>query len=70
MGRNAVYSMHVSLDGYVEGPNRELDWADPDAEVDCARIWLVMPKVVFSKTLERVEWNTDTVQPRASRSPR
>ena len=25
--------MHVSLDGFVEGPNRELDWADPAADV-------------------------------------
>jgi dihydrofolate reductase len=103
MSRNVVYSMHVSLDGYVEGPNRELDWADPDAEVhsfvndqersagaylygrrlyelmagywptagdapgapapevDFARIWLAMPKLVFSSTLERVEWNSRLV---------
>lgn len=103
MSRNVVYSMHVSLDGFVEGPNGELEWADPAAdvhtfvndqergcgaylygrrlyelmasywptaadkpeapapEIDFARIWSAMPKVVFSKTLERVEWNSRLV---------
>jgi dihydrofolate reductase len=103
MSRDVVYSMLVSLDGYVEGPNGELGWAEPDAEVhtyvneqereagaqlygrrlyelmagywptagddpaaaapevEFARIWNAMPKVVFSKTLERVEWNSRLV---------
>jgi dihydrofolate reductase len=29
----------------------------PDYEVEYARIWRNMPKVVFSKSLDRVEWN-------------
>ena len=33
MSSIVVYSMQVSLDGYIEGPNRELDWSTPDAEV-------------------------------------
>jgi dihydrofolate reductase len=33
MSRTVVYSMQVSLDGYIEGPNRELDWSAPDEEV-------------------------------------
>jgi dihydrofolate reductase len=33
MSRTLVYSMQVSLDGYIEGPNRELDWSVPEAEV-------------------------------------
>lgn len=95
-----VYSMNVSLDGYVETPDHDLDWAEVDAELhtwfndrareaavflygrrlyelmaaswppvasdpsapgymrDFARIWLKKPKVVFSSTLERVEWNS------------
>jgi dihydrofolate reductase len=103
MSRNVVYSMQVSLDGYVEGPDGELAWAVPDAEVhtfvndqerragaqlygrrlyelmagywptaaddpaaaapeiEFARIWNAMPKVVFSKTLERVEHNSRLV---------
>jgi dihydrofolate reductase len=87
--------MMVSLDGFIEGPNRELDWpiideelhryvndqqsaidtylygrrmyevmtywetADrnpsaPKYELEFARIWKSMPKIVFSKTLEQV----------------
>jgi len=102
--RKVIYSMNVSLDGFVEGPNRELDWpiideeyhtfvndqqsaidtylygrrlyelmaghwptadADPSAPayvVEFARIWREMPKIVFSKTLEQVEWNSRLVR--------
>ncbi len=93
-----IYSHHVSLDGYIEGPPGELDWAQvdetlyrrfndqeagigahvygrrafegmakvmpamaqdptaPDYSVEAARIWLAKTKVVFSRTLRRVEW--------------
>jgi dihydrofolate reductase len=34
----------------------------PAYMVEFARIWKVMPKVVFSKTLERVEWNSRLVR--------
>jgi dihydrofolate reductase len=87
--------MLVSLDGFIEGPNRELDWpvideelhtfinhqqsefdtylygrrlyevmtywetADtnlsaPAYELEFARIWKKIPKIVFSQTLEQV----------------
>lgn len=97
--RNLIFSTMVSLDGFIEGPSRELDWtiiddelhrhvndqcrtmgvflygrrtyevmvdywpaADanpsaPDFEVEFAGIWKNMPKIVFSKTLEKVEGN-------------
>jgi dihydrofolate reductase len=97
--RRVIYGMLVSLDGFVSGPNQELDWhvideelhqyindqesavdtylygrrmyqlmadfwptadEDPSAPgfvVEFARIWKKTPKVVFSKTLARVEWN-------------
>jgi dihydrofolate reductase len=97
--RKVIYSMGVSLDGFIEGPNRELDWSTPDEElhrfwndqarkigtslygprlyelmadywptadtnpsapghvVEFARIWRDMPRIVFSTTLERVDWN-------------
>lgn len=103
MGR-LIYSMSVSLDGFVETPTRSLDWvhideelhmyfndearamraflygrrmyelmtdywptaqADPAATpamVDFARIWKDTPKIVFSTTLERVEWNSRLVR--------
>jgi dihydrofolate reductase len=95
-----IYGMMVSLDGFTEGPNGELDWhvideelhshfnalensmstllygrrlyqtmaaywptADQnpsasDYEVEYGRIWQAKPKIVFSKTLDKVEWNS------------
>jgi dihydrofolate reductase len=103
MGR-LIYSMMVSLDGYVETRDRELDWAIVDEEVhrfanaqtrglsailygrrlyelmagfwptadeapgapehiaEFARIWRPKPKVVYSKTLDTVEWNSRLVR--------
>lgn len=102
--RKVVYAMLISLDGFIEGPNRELDWAfideeihqhfndqesmydahlygrrlyeimaaywptadenpaAPDYEIEYARIWKSMPKVVFSKSLEQVGWNARLVR--------
>jgi dihydrofolate reductase len=102
--RNVVLFMSVSLDGFIEGPNRELDWhmvddelhthfndelarmgaflsgrvtyelmagfwptADQDPSstppvVEFARIWRDMPKIVYSRTLERADWNTAVVR--------
>lgn len=34
----------------------------PDYEVEYARIWKAMPKVVFSGTLDRVEWSAELVR--------
>jgi dihydrofolate reductase len=102
--RKIVLMMSVSLDGYIEGPDQEIDWhmvddelhrhfneqlgamgafldgrvtyelmaafwptADTDPAssapmVEFARIWRDMPKIVFSKTLERADWNTTIVR--------
>ena len=90
--------MGVSLDGFIAGPNGEIDWGAPDEELhrfhnqhvreigahlcgrrlyeemlywetahenpsaaehvlEFARIWQDLPKIVFSKTLEKVEGN-------------
>ena len=99
MGR-IIYSMSVSLDGFVETPSRSLDWvrvddelhsffndeagemsafiygrrmyqlmtdywptaeSDPSATpvmVEFARIWRDIPKIVLSRTLEHVDWNS------------
>lgn len=98
--RKIILMMSVSLDGFFEGPGREIDWhlvdeelhshfneqlaamgafldgrvtyelmagfwptadADPKASrpvAEFARIWRDMPKIVFSRTLERADWNT------------
>ncbi|MEU9286832.1 dihydrofolate reductase family protein [Streptomyces sp. NPDC048275] len=102
--RKIVLMMSVSLDGFIEGPNREIDWhvvdaelhrhfnreirkmgallsgrmtyelmagfwptADKDPEaapevVEFAGIWRNMPKVVFSRTIERAERHTTIVR--------
>ena len=96
--------MSVSLDGFIEGPDREIDWhlvdeelhrhfneqlgtmgafldgrvnyelmagywPTADADPSCtgpmaefARIWRDMPKIVYSRTLERADWNTTIVR--------
>jgi dihydrofolate reductase len=98
--RKLIYSMTVSLDGYIAGPDGAIGLGVPDEELhrfhthqmqetdlhlygrrlyetmvywetaeekdpslqdyelEFARIWKALPKVVFSKTLEEVEGNT------------
>ena len=96
MGK-VIYSMGVSLDGCIAGPDGAIDWAAPDEELmrfhneqtrqlgahlggrglyedmlpwetagearsdpnelEFARIWTALPKVVFSSTLETVKGN-------------
>jgi dihydrofolate reductase len=96
--RKVIFSMGVSLDGFIAGPDGEIDWSAPDEELhrfhnqqtrevgvhlcgrrlyeemvywetadekpslaehelEFARIWKDTPKIVFSKTLEKVEGN-------------
>ncbi|MDX6596127.1 MAG: hypothetical protein QOE87_14 [Gaiellales bacterium] len=102
--RRLIWMLSVSLDGFFEGPSRELDWhlvddqlhrhfneqlgamggfldgrvtyelmaaywptadADPASSepvAEFARIWRDMPKIVYSRTLERADWNTTVVR--------
>ena len=101
--RKLIYSMGVSLDGFIAGPDGEIDWSAPDEELhrfhnqqtremgvqlcgrrlyeamvywetadenpsapehelEFARIWKDMPKIVFSRTLEKVEGNARLVR--------
>jgi len=96
--RRLIYSMSVSLDGYIAGTGGEIDWSAPDEELhrfhnqqsrelgaelcgrrlyeemvywdtadenpslaghelEFARIWKALPKIVFSRTLDEVEGN-------------
>jgi len=100
--RKLIYSMTVSLDGFIAGPGGEIDWSPPDEELhrfhnektqeigayflgrrlyevmlfwetahenpsasdyelEFARIWKDMPKIVFSRTLGSVEGNARLV---------
>ena len=101
--RKLIYSMGVSLDGFIAGRDGEIDWSGPDEELhrfhnqqtreigaqlcgrrlyeemaywetadenpsapahelEFARIWKDLPKIVFSKTLEKVEGNARLVR--------
>jgi dihydrofolate reductase len=101
--RRLIYSMGVSLDGFIAGPDGEIDWSAPDEELhrfhnqqaretgthlygrrlyevmrywetaeenpsapehelEFARIWKDTQKIVFSKTLEKVEGNARLVR--------
>jgi dihydrofolate reductase len=103
MMRKLIYSMGVSLDGYIAGPHGDIDWSAPDEELhrfhnqqtreigahlcgrklyevmaywetadqnpssseyelEFARIWKGLPKIVFSKTLEKVEGRSRLVR--------
>lgn len=96
--RKLIYSMGMSLDGFIAGPDGGIDWSVPDeelhrfhndrvrelgahllgrrlyevmlywetaeeqpgaeeVELEFARIWKPLPKIVFSTTLESVEGN-------------
>jgi dihydrofolate reductase len=101
--RRIIWMISVSVDGYMEGPNHEIDWHMVDDElfrhlngwlagvggflegrvtyelmaqfwptadqgpaatptvVEFAQIWRAMPKVVYSRTLERADWNATVV---------
>ena len=102
-----IYSMGVSLDGFIAGPNGDIDWSAPDEELhrfhneqarevgaylygrrlyeamipwetadekpsaseqelEFARIWKDTPKIVFSRTLEKVEANARLVRDSAA----
>ena len=36
--RKLIYSMGVSLDGFIAGPDGEIDWSAPDEELPGARL--------------------------------
>jgi dihydrofolate reductase len=62
-------AMSAFLDGRVTyelmaefWPTADADPESPPAVAEFARIWRDMPKVVFSRTLERADWNTTVVR--------
>jgi dihydrofolate reductase len=107
--RKIILMMSISLDGFIEGPERQIDWhliddelhshvnellaamgaflsgrvtyelmagfwptadADPSSTgpmAEFAGIWRDMPKIVFSRTMERAGWNTTIMRDVSSR---
>jgi dihydrofolate reductase len=99
-----IYLMNTSADGFIETPDRSLDWTKVDDELhtwfndqlrsldatlygrrmyelmsaywptsdddpnatqpmlEFGRIWRPLPKIVFSKTLDTVDWNSRLVR--------
>jgi dihydrofolate reductase len=62
-------TMSAFLDGRVTyelmaqfWPTADTDPASTAPMVEFARIWRDMPKIVFSRTLERADWNTTVVR--------
>jgi hypothetical protein len=35
--RKVILAMNMSLDGFISGPNGELDWVTMDAEIDMTK---------------------------------
>lgn len=100
--RKIIQWVMASVDGYIDGPNGEFDWAslspqlgeyaerlheradtllfgrgvwdmmasywpnvesisDDEHDLKFAPIWLETPKIVFSRTLEKADWNTRVI---------
>jgi dihydrofolate reductase len=53
--RKIVYSVAMSLDGYVAGPDGEADWITMDPEIDFAALFARFDTVLMGrKTYEQV----------------
>lgn len=62
-------TMGAFLDGRVTyelmagyWPTADQDPSSTDQEIEFARIWRDMPKIVYSKTLAKADWNTAVVR--------
>ena len=59
----AFVSGRVNYDPLAESwPTANTDPSSTGPMVEFARIWRDMPKIVFSRTLERADWNTTVVR--------
>jgi len=70
--RNLIFFMHASLDGFVAGPNGELNWAKVDEEIfDFVATMTEQADTALygRKTYEMMQdyWPTADVQPNASK---
>ena len=57
--RKIRYGIAASLDGFIAGPNGEVDWITPDAEVDFAEVWaqfgtLLMGRRTYEVAVQRL----------------
>jgi dihydrofolate reductase len=55
--RKIRYIVAMSLDGFIAGPNGEVDWIENDPEVDFAAIWAQFDTALMGrKTYEVAMW--------------
>lgn len=57
--RKLQYGVAVSLDGYIAGPNGEVDWIRMDPEIDFSAIWaqfdtLLMGRKTYEVAIKRL----------------
>ena len=65
--QEALIDTHIYGRGLYENmasfwPTADENASAPQVEIEYARIWKSMEKVVFSKTLEKVDWNSRLVR--------
>ena len=54
--RSVIYSMNVSLDGYIAGPDGSFDWTEPDEEV--FRFWTDQTRQLAAEVMGRKLYET------------
>jgi dihydrofolate reductase len=54
--RSVIYSMNVSLDGYIVGPDGSFDWTEPDEEV--FRFWTDQTRELAAEVMGRKLYET------------
>jgi dihydrofolate reductase len=65
--RSVIYSMSVSLDGYIAGPDGSFDWTTPDQEV--FRFWIDRTRELAAHVMGRRLYETMLYWETADESP-
>ncbi len=65
--RSVIYSMSVSLDGYIAGPDGSFDWTTPDEEV--FRFWIDQTRELAAHVMGRRLYETMLYWETADQNP-